>query len=68
MRLETPPIPARSGGRPTASALARRDPATRVPTAAPPPVQRGTSPVSPCGAEGCLEVARLGAAFCPLHE
>jgi hypothetical protein len=68
MRLETPPITVRSGSRRTASALARRERAARVPTADPPPVQRGAGPVSPCGAEGCLEVARLGAAFCPLHE
>jgi hypothetical protein len=62
MRLDTPPIPVR-----TASVPKPRGRARRVAAAAA-PVQRGTSPVSPCGADGCLEVARLGAAYCPLHE
>jgi hypothetical protein len=63
MRLETPPTRVR-----TASVPKPRERATRIIAAAAAPVQRGTSPVSPCGAEGCLEVARLGAAYCPLHE
>jgi hypothetical protein len=62
MRLETPPTRVRP-----ASVRKPRGRARRAAAAAA-PVQRGTSPVSPCGAEGCLEVARLGAAYCPLHE
>jgi hypothetical protein len=63
MRLETPPTRVR-----TASVPKPRERARRVAAAAAAPVQPGASPVIPCSAEGCLEVARLGAAYCPLHE
>jgi hypothetical protein len=36
--------------------------------AAGPPTRHGPRPVTACGREACLEVARLGAAYCPLKE
>jgi hypothetical protein len=62
MRHPSPPTPRRSGIGLTVLVRKRRGRATRA------PAKRGLSPVTPCGREGCLEVARLGAAYCPLHE
>jgi hypothetical protein len=62
MRLEARPIHLRRGPSRTAPTAEPRG------RAGPSPVRRTFSPVTPCGREGCLEVARLGAAYCPLHE